>query len=335
MKKLNFLFLALCLTLSNLSSAQNPFESIGKKSKPMLTLSDGKYIEYFNNDSVRQIGSAMVNVYTEQIVAFVDRKEQAKKIHAQTSSRFLSLDPLARSFPWNSPYSYAENRPIDGIDLDGREWSKTQSFDPKTGITTVNYTVKIKVTSFDKNYADASKSKDLINGISAQFKKTYTQFDKSTNTQYNADVQLEFPAQGEKSTATIDLSLVDNPTESIGGSTGMVGGNTQNNSIVLPTSRNGLKRPLKFLIRRAVHEIGHSGGLPHPWETNSPEDVKQPSVTEPPKDEKMKETIKSNIMNSDGNNASEEMKTNSGKESTPGQLKQIGENIDNDAKAPK
>ncbi len=127
MKKISLFLFSLCLILSNFSNAQNPFESIGKKSKPMLTLSDGRYIEYFDNDSVRQIGSAMVNVYTEQIVAFVDRKEQAKKIHAQTSSRFLSVDPLAREYPYYTPYQYAGNTPIQAIDLDGLEPAFPQS----------------------------------------------------------------------------------------------------------------------------------------------------------------------------------------------------------------
>lgn len=36
--------------------------------------------------------------------------------------RFWSVDPLARSYPWNSTYAFAENRVIDGIDLEGKEW---------------------------------------------------------------------------------------------------------------------------------------------------------------------------------------------------------------------
>ncbi|NBG65086.1 hypothetical protein [Acidiluteibacter ferrifornacis] len=36
--------------------------------------------------------------------------------------RYKSLDPLAASFPWNSPFAYAENRVIDGLDLEGREY---------------------------------------------------------------------------------------------------------------------------------------------------------------------------------------------------------------------
>ena len=35
--------------------------------------------------------------------------------------RFKSVDPLTKDYPWNSTYAFAENRLIDGIDLDGRE----------------------------------------------------------------------------------------------------------------------------------------------------------------------------------------------------------------------
>lgn len=36
--------------------------------------------------------------------------------------RFLSIDPLTGKLPWNTPYSFAENRVIDGIDLEGLEY---------------------------------------------------------------------------------------------------------------------------------------------------------------------------------------------------------------------
>ena len=43
------------------------------------------------------------------------------RIYDSKLGRFLSLDPLSKSYPWNSPYSYAEGDPIDFIDLDGLE----------------------------------------------------------------------------------------------------------------------------------------------------------------------------------------------------------------------
>lgn len=35
--------------------------------------------------------------------------------------RFLSLDPLSKYYPWNSPYAFSENRVIDAIELEGLE----------------------------------------------------------------------------------------------------------------------------------------------------------------------------------------------------------------------
>lgn len=43
------------------------------------------------------------------------------RIYNPRLGRFLSVDPLAKSFPWNSPYSYAEGDVIRSIDLDGLE----------------------------------------------------------------------------------------------------------------------------------------------------------------------------------------------------------------------
>jgi hypothetical protein len=36
--------------------------------------------------------------------------------------RFFAVDPLAPKYPWNSSYAFAENRVIDGIDLEGAEY---------------------------------------------------------------------------------------------------------------------------------------------------------------------------------------------------------------------
>ncbi len=43
------------------------------------------------------------------------------RIYDPRLGRFLSVDPLAKSFPWNSTYAYAENDVIRSVDLDGTE----------------------------------------------------------------------------------------------------------------------------------------------------------------------------------------------------------------------
>ena len=43
------------------------------------------------------------------------------RMHDPRLGRFFAMDPLFKSFPWNSPYAFSENRVIDGIELEGRE----------------------------------------------------------------------------------------------------------------------------------------------------------------------------------------------------------------------
>jgi hypothetical protein len=45
------------------------------------------------------------------------------RVYRPGLGRFLSVDPLSASFPWNSSYSFAENDVIRSIDLDGKEKS--------------------------------------------------------------------------------------------------------------------------------------------------------------------------------------------------------------------
>jgi len=43
------------------------------------------------------------------------------RIYNPAIGKFLSVDPLAQSYPWNSVYAYAEGDPVNCIDLDGLE----------------------------------------------------------------------------------------------------------------------------------------------------------------------------------------------------------------------
>jgi RHS repeat-associated protein len=46
------------------------------------------------------------------------------RIYDRRDGRFLSVDPLSNSYPWYTPYSFAGNKPVKFIDLDGAEESK-------------------------------------------------------------------------------------------------------------------------------------------------------------------------------------------------------------------
>jgi len=44
------------------------------------------------------------------------------RIYNPAVGKFLSVDPLMRNYPMLTPYQFASNRPIDGIDIDGKEY---------------------------------------------------------------------------------------------------------------------------------------------------------------------------------------------------------------------
>ncbi len=44
------------------------------------------------------------------------------RMHDPRVGRFLSRDPLAAKYPYNSPYAFSENRVIDGVELEGLEF---------------------------------------------------------------------------------------------------------------------------------------------------------------------------------------------------------------------
>lgn len=119
----NLLTLIFGLFMSAIVTAQNknPFESVGKKGR-ILTLTKGQYDELFDQDNIQQIGSVLVNIRQMKVVKLLPDGEEAQGLPENTkNSRFLSVDPLAKGYPWYTPYQFAGNNPVKYVDLDGGE----------------------------------------------------------------------------------------------------------------------------------------------------------------------------------------------------------------------
>jgi len=122
MKKILLLF-AVLLGFFSVYAQNNPFAELGYEPK-IATLSQGKYIETFDNDTIVQIGSVLFNTKTQQIVAFIktDTIYSEATLEPDIVSRWISPDPLA-DHPnqiGQSPYQYAWNNPVYWKDPDGR-----------------------------------------------------------------------------------------------------------------------------------------------------------------------------------------------------------------------
>jgi RHS repeat-associated protein len=86
------------------------------------------------------------------------------RIYNPALGKFLSVDPLAASFPWWSPFAFAGNTPIQAIDLDGLEIFYAQSgqklgvYGTSTEIRVVNQDQVATATTELAAYSNAVKT---------------------------------------------------------------------------------------------------------------------------------------------------------------------------------
>ena len=187
--------------------AQNPYADIGKTTE-VLTLSNGKYQEIIPNDTLVRIGSVLFNTQTEEIATFLpdDSTNTDGVVEADASSRFLSVDPIAREYPELTPYQFASNRPIDGIDLDGLEftkppvrgWDEWKILSEKIQIMTINNT-KVEITL--RAVEDAAHTKGAVfrsRNLETGY-KSYYHFAANSNETQDPSYWTQFdPDAGQK-----------------------------------------------------------------------------------------------------------------------------------------
>lgn len=85
------------------------------------------------------------------------------RIHDPRIGRFLSIDPLAPNYAWNSPYAFSENRVIDGSDLEGAEFkAEGKIYDLKTGRFTIKMSAYIEVVNNSEYTSQATMNSALF-----------------------------------------------------------------------------------------------------------------------------------------------------------------------------
>jgi len=130
-----YAFLLLALGLSRAAHAQQPFLKYGVTVK-VATLSNGQYQEFFTNDSLRRIGSVVYDTRLKRVAYLLPPDSLVGHAKAEITSRWMSPDPLAHKFMYESLYCYVSNNPINKFDPDGR--SGIAAIDKKNHTVTVS-----------------------------------------------------------------------------------------------------------------------------------------------------------------------------------------------------
>jgi len=234
--------------------------------------------------------------------------------------RFFNIDPLAEQYSYQSPYNFAENRVVDGRELEGLEWTSSTSGNE------IHYNVKVQVV----NTAGLSDKKinKIAERIQKDFNKTYSQVDGySASMTYDvvdvatSDYTIEVVDQIQK---PVTITDADGNTQVsyVNGRTEKFGDTQDNNMKVSAKDSSGNNRSASGISKTTQHEIGHSAGLAHPWEKNAPvsSDIDQKTG------DVKNGTIRKNLMNSDGN-PNPALRNTSGTKLTPGQMETIDDTV--------
>lgn len=99
----------------------NPFRDMDIR-VPVVSMSDGRFDEVHDEDTLVRIGSVIYNRFTQRIEGLISSDSLARELGAEpdVASRFTTIDPEADEMPDQSPYSYAKNNPLRYVDPDGR-----------------------------------------------------------------------------------------------------------------------------------------------------------------------------------------------------------------------
>jgi RHS repeat-associated protein len=108
-----------------------------------------------------------------------NQQDYGMRIYDPRLGRFLSVDPLTKSFAWYSPYHFAGNMPIAAIDLDGEEQKIMIKWFDVNGNVTKAKIVKANFEQVNELYQNLSRglnSEITYNLEGTKFNATNAQF---------------------------------------------------------------------------------------------------------------------------------------------------------------
>ena len=190
------------------------------------------------------------------------------RVYDPQTTRFLSVDPLASQFPWQSPYVFANNNPIYFIDEEGGSGKayKTDQKNEATGRPILK--VVSNVYLYGKGATEARRSA-MATELQNQYNRDENYFTYSDDKGVTYDVKFEFKVE-IRDEANLDADIKSATIEDnfyiIGDGTGWVGGSQ---TITAGTKGGNIGQltttDLDKGIATTSHELNHGyAGKDHP-----------------------------------------------------------------------
>lgn len=203
----------------------------------------------------------------KQVELGLDQLDYVNRFYDPLIGRFNSVDKLSTSFPHKSPYDYAENRPVNGVDLDGLEWVST--IDAK-GSTHISVNTRFDFTVDPKLLPTGTSVADYQRAISSAFNDI---LNKASGGKISGSVGFTGLTSEESRRIVPFLTLEDGRPES-DASIYATGATVASSSWVSLYNKLGEFRSLYDVARDGVHELFHTLRLDHPFGKTLTNDTK-------------------------------------------------------------
>ncbi|WP_143306612.1 RHS repeat domain-containing protein [Chitinophaga vietnamensis] len=254
-----------------------------------------------------------------------NQQDYGMRVYDPRIGKFLSVDPLTKAYPMLTPYQFASNRPIDGVDRDGKEWAASSWFanvgDADFMLENV-MTVKMHVVNASRIVTDAAVIQRYAEEVSHQMEQNLRTesvvflYGIPFKVLYRTEVILDYnpPTSDPKDPRNEGVLRFDDRTSTTKKWTTVEDGVTTNHTETSSTPGDTYLKITEFsmsvgitmdgkqvkmgpdLYNTMIHEGFHSGGGSHPWELSDIEKLFLPEINQ--SESPVPKIIKNNFMNS-------------------------------------
>lgn len=167
----------------------------------------------FNSNSYRYGFNGKEN--DNEVKGNGNQQDYGLRIYDPRIGKFLSVDPLTKDYPMLTPYQFASNRPIDGIDLDGAEWQPTddKGNDVATDANNISSYRWVGYNSFAYQNADGSISKYRQSSEARQIGVGAPEGSVPTGYAFGDNWARKYTSNQYNQSGTIELSVLDNANQ--------------------------------------------------------------------------------------------------------------------------